>query len=264
MADDDDLKARLLAVRKPPPAFEEVRVAEHVELTSRMLRVTLEGDVLRRIEIDQPAMSVRFVVPWPGDELELPEWNGNEFLLADGSRPALRTFTPLRHDAASGRLDLEIVRHEGGAVSNWAETAARGSAAALSGPGVGYEFPADASRLLVFGDETALPAVGQLIDMAPADLVLDIHAEVIRADARLDLGARLIDSVTWYETPSGATPGGRLADRMGELDELPGDTHVWAAGEASSVQRIRNHLFKSLGVERSRGTVRGYWKPARH
>ena len=29
------------------------------------------------------------------------------------------------------------------------------------------------------------------------------------------------------------------------------------------MQAIRSHLFKTLGLERSRGTVRGYWKPAK-
>ena len=228
-----------------------------------MLRITLEGDVFRRIEIDQPAMSVRFVVPWPGEPLELPEWNGNEFLLADGRRPALRTFTPLRHDRERGSLDLEVVRHDGGAVSGWAESAEHGTTAAFSGPGAGYEFPADAERLLVFGDETALPAIRQLVEMAPAGLSLDLHVETVMPEARLDLGARDIDDVTWYDTPTGTLPGAALATSVEELTSLPVSTHVWAAGEASSVQRIRNHLFKSLGVERSRGVVRGYWKPAR-
>lgn len=260
---DDDLKARLLAVRKAPPPFEEVTVVERAELSPRMLRVTLEGDVFRRIEIDQPAMSIRFVVPWPGESLELPEWNGNEFLLADGRRPALRTFTPLRHDVDRGRLDLEIVRHDGGAVSGWAETVGQGSTAAFSGPGAGYDFPQDAARLLVVGDETAMPAIRQLIEMAPDGIALDVHVETVTPEARPDLEARDVDDVTWYDTPSGALPGGALVAYVEALTSLPATTHVWAAGEASSVQRIRNHLFKTLGIERSRGTVRGYWKPAR-
>lgn len=260
---DDDLKARLLAVRKAPPAFEEVTVVDRVERSPRMLRMSLEGDVFGRVAVDQPAMSVRFVVAWPGDELELPEWNGNELLLADGRRPALRTFTPLRHDAERRRLDLEIVRHDGGAVSGWAETAEQGSVAAFSGPGAGYDFPEDADRLLVFGDETAMPAIGQLIEMAPDHLALDVHVETVTPEAQLDLGPRDVDDVTWYDTPDGAQPGGALADRVETLTGLPDGAHVWAAGEASAVQRIRNHLFKTLGVERARGTVRGYWKPAR-
>ncbi len=64
-------------------------------------------------------------------------------------------------------------------------------------------------------------------------------------------------------TPDGEVPGRRLAAVVEALDELSDGTHVWAAGEASAMQAIRNHLFKTLGIERSRGTVRGYWKPER-
>jgi NADPH-dependent ferric siderophore reductase len=259
----DDLKARLLAVRKPPPPFQEVTVVSRDELSPRMLRLTLEGECLRDVEVTEPGTSIRFVVPWPGSELELPEWQGNEFLLADGSRPALRTFTPLRPDREQGRLDLEIVRHPGGAVSRWAEHAEVGARAGVSGPGAGYEFPDDAEVLLVFGDETAMPAIAQLIEMAPASLRLDVHVETVSEAARLDLGPRDGDSVTWYTTAPGATPGRQVADYAATLSDLPPGTFVWAAGEASAVQAIRNHVFKTLGLARERATVRGYWKPAR-
>jgi NADPH-dependent ferric siderophore reductase len=259
----DDLKARLLAVRTPPPPFQEVRVVSRHELSPRMLRLTLEGECLRGVEVTQPGTSIRFVVPWLGAELELPEWQGNEFLLADGSRPALRTFTPLRADPAGGRLDLEIVRHPGGAVSQWAEHAEVGARAGVSGPGAGYDFPDEARVLIVFGDETAMPAITQLIEMAPAALRLDVHVETISEAARLDLGSRACDSVTWHTSAPGTTPGRRLAEHAVTLDELPAGTFLWGAGEASAMQAIRNHVFTTLGAVRDRATVRGYWKPAR-
>ena len=41
----------------------------------------------------------------------MPAWNGNEFLLPDGSRPAIRTLTPLRIDTDGLELDVEVVLH---------------------------------------------------------------------------------------------------------------------------------------------------------
>jgi NADPH-dependent ferric siderophore reductase len=261
--DEDDLKRRLLRVRRPPPPFQEVAVVDRRELSPRMLGLTLEGECLRSFAVPQPAMSLRVVVPWPDAELELPEWNGNEFLLADGTRPALRTFTPLRPDPDAGRLDLEIVRHPGGAVSQWAEGVDLGARAAISGPGAGYDYPDDATTLMVLGDETAMPAIRQLIAMAPTHLRLDVRVETTCAEARLDLGARRTDRVTWYETPPESSPGQRLAAYVRTMDAVPDRIDLWAAGEASAVQAIRNHLFKTLGLERNRAVVRGYWKPAR-
>ena len=128
-------------------------VVERVELTPRMLRLTFGGDGLRELVAPEPASSIRLLVPSPGtSQLVLPEWNGNEFLLPGGERPALRTFTPLRFDAASGRIEVEIVRHPGGAVSEWAETAAPGDEAAISGPGRGWELDDSVRHLRLFAE----------------------------------------------------------------------------------------------------------------
>ena len=91
---DADRRERLLRVRKPPVPFGSVHVVERSELSPRLLRLTVEGEVLVGWHVPQPASSMRMVVPWPDEPLELPEWNGNEFLLADGRRPALRTSRP--------------------------------------------------------------------------------------------------------------------------------------------------------------------------
>jgi NADPH-dependent ferric siderophore reductase len=263
MADDDRL-ARLTRVRREPPPLRPVVVVERLELSPRLTRLTLQGDSLGDLVVDEPAASVRLLVPNRGtDDLVIPEWNGNEFLLPDGTRPALRTFTPLRVDNAAGRLDLEIVRHPGGAVSDWAERAEPGAPAAISGPGTGYAYPDAADHLIVLADETALPATRQLAAEAPASLSLAIHGEVISADAVVDVDLRASDSIEWHVTEPGATPGGRLVEVVRALDGIPDGTHLWAAGEASAMHAIRTHLFDTLGIERKRATVRGYWKPAR-
>ena len=264
MATDDDRLARLTRVRREPPPLRPVTVESRVQLSPRLVRLTLIGDDLRDLVVDEPAASVRLLVPSPGtDDLVIPEWDGNEFLLPDGSRPALRTFTPLRVDNEAGRLDVEIVRHPGGVVSGWAEHVEPGAPAAISGPGTGYRYPDDAHTLIVLADETALPAALQLAVTAPATLALSIHVEVIRSEATIDVDLRGGDSIEWHVTEPGATPGAGLVDVVRSLDVLSEGVDLWAAGEASAMHAIRGHLFDTLGVARSRATVRGYWKPAR-
>src|SRR5437867_2202517 len=85
-------------MRRPPPPFRRMQVRAVAPLSSRMVRFTFAGPELEGLVVDQPASSVRLVVPWPGEELVIPDWTGNEFLLPDGRRPALRTFTPRRVD----------------------------------------------------------------------------------------------------------------------------------------------------------------------
>ncbi len=260
----DDRLARVKRLRREPPPLLPVEVLARAELSVRMLRLTFEGDGLRGMFVEHPASSVRLLVSSPGTaELVIPDWNGNEFLPPDGHRPALRTFTPLRVDTGAGRLDLEVVRHPGGAVSEWAEIAEVGAPAAVSGPGSGYDIPADAARLIVLADETALPAVIQLVEVAPESLTLEIHIEIVVEDAVIPVDTRPDDSIEWYVSESGAVAGDQLVDVVTAIAELPDGTHLWAAGEASAMHAIRSHLFDTLCIERSRATVRGYWKPPR-
>jgi NADPH-dependent ferric siderophore reductase len=117
--------------------------------------------------------------------------------------------------------------------------------------------------LLVFGDETALPAVAQLIEDAPESLSLMITVEIISEDARIELPDSPRADVTWLTTRPRGTPGVELVEQARAIAELPDGTAVFAAGEASAMQSIRKHLFNELGIDRKRATIRGYWKPAR-
>jgi len=68
--------------RREPPPFRSARVTGVVPLTPRLVRVTVAGPDLKGLVIDQPAASVRLLLPPPGSsELAMPAWNGNEFLL---------------------------------------------------------------------------------------------------------------------------------------------------------------------------------------
>ena len=259
-SDADDRLERLRSRREPPPLV-PVTVTERAEVTPRLLRLEFNGHGIDGMLVE-PAASVRLLVPSPGvDELVLPEWNGNEFLLPDGERPALRTFTPL--DAgATDRLRLEIVRHPGGAVSEWAERVAVGDPAALSGPGRGATFPPETETFHLLGDETALPAIAQLLEWLPRDATVTVHAEVLTDDAIRPLPGRPGAEITWLVQPPDGRPGDRLVAAARELP-MPEHSHVWAAGEAASMQAIRKHCFDERGMPRSRTTIRGYWKPAR-
>jgi NADPH-dependent ferric siderophore reductase len=251
-------------LRREPPAFRPVTVERVTPVTPRLVRVTVGGPKLDGLVIDQPAASVRLLLP-SGGELVMPAWNGNEFLLADGRRPVIRTLTPLRFDPAGLRLDLEIVVHEGGAASAWARAAQPGDEAALSGPGRGYPIDADASGFLLAGDESAIPAIGQLLEVLPGDRPVRVFVEVADPDARLDLPAHPRAGVEWCDLPAGAPPGDALVAAVTAATGagFEAGTRIWAAGEAAAVQRIRRHLFEDCGLPRSQTWIRGYWKRGR-
>jgi len=249
-------------VRRQPPPFRHVEVRRVEHLSPRMVRITFAGPDLEGLRVE-PAASVRLLLASPGaGGLVVPHWNGNEFLLPDGRRPILRTFTPRRGDPAALELDLEVVLHGGGVASEWASSCEPGDPAAISGPGRGYTIDAGAPAYLLAGDETAIPAISQLLGALPLGTPVQVHLEVARPDGRLTLPRHPRANVEWSDLPAGARPGDALVAAVCGADLAPG-TRVWAAGEAAAVQRIRRHLFDVLGLPRSQTSVRGYWKHGR-
>ena len=252
-----------MRARREPPRFRRVGVRRVQRLSPRMIRVTFAGPDLKGLTVEHPAASVRLLLPSAeGQELVMPSWNGNEFLLPDGRRPTIRTLTPRRVDPDALELEVEIVLHGEGAASDWAAAAEPGDQAAISGPGRGYAIDRDAPAFVLVGDETAIPAVSQLLEVLPTETPVQVHIEVAHPDARLALSDHPHATVEWCDLPSGASPGDALLGAARGADVVPG-ARVWVAGEAAAMQRIRRHLFEDRGLPRAHASVRGYWKHGR-
>lgn len=228
-----------------------------------MARVTLGGPELEGFTVDQPGASVRLLLPSPGTStLVIPTWNGNEFLLPDGTRPTIRTFTPRRVDVERLELVVDVVVHDGGAASTWVRNAGVDAPAAVSGPGRGYSIDPDATGFLLAGDETAIPAIAQLLETLPIGEPVRAIVEVAAPEARLPLPEHPQATVEWCDLPPTAVPGTALLMAVRAVEIGPGDS-VWAAGEAAAMHRIRRHLFDERSLPRARVAVRGYWKHGR-
>jgi NADPH-dependent ferric siderophore reductase len=250
-------------IRREPPTFRHATVTAVEPRTPRLMQVAIQGHALAGLVVDEPAASVRLLLPSPGaDALVVPTWNGNEFLLPDGSRPVIRTLTPALTDADATDLVLSVVVHDGGVASAWAASRPLGADVALSGPGRGYTVDPDATDLLLAGDESAIPAIEQLLEAIPATAAVRAHVEVAQPDARIALRELTGRTIDWHDLPSGGTSGDTLVDAVRDARIDPG-TRVWAAGEAAAMQRIRRHLFDERDVPRARAVVRGYWKRGR-
>ena len=252
-----------LPLRREPPAFRLARISARDELTPRLTRLTLEGEGLVGFEPDGPAASLRLLLPRPSTgALELPTWNGNEFLYEDGSRPPIRTLTPMAVDPAAGRLQVAVVRHGEGPLSAWAETTMVGHEVALSGPGRGYEIDTDTVSFLLAGDESALPAILTVLAELPAGATARVLVEVEHASDRVELPSPASVSAAWLVRSPAAGPGDAFVDALRD-EPIEDGTRVWVAGEAAAVQRARKLLFDERGLPRSQAVIRGYWKLGR-
>ena len=256
------MAVKAIRARREPPPFRIVEVARIEPRNPHMVRITLAGPMLQGLDPGLPAASVRVLLPGDPTEVVLPTWAGNEFLFADGSRPTIRTLTPLSFRPDPLELDIEVVRHGNGILSAWVDTAKAGDRVAVSGTGRGYEIDPAVRSFLLAGDESALPAISTLLRALPPEADVEVLIEVRHPDGRLELPAHPGATIQWCQLEAGSTPGDSLFAAVTSAQIGP-DARVWAAGEAAAVQRIRRHLFDERGLSRSHAVVRGYWKHGR-
>ena len=219
-----------------------------------MTRVAVSGPELAGFALEEPAASVRLLLPRPGG-LEIPTWTGNRFRHADGSAADIRTLTPRRFIASRSEMHLDVVHHRGGVLTPWVEGCLAGGRpeVAVSGPGRGYRIDGGAPGYHLIGDESAIPAICQLLEYLP-DVPISVDVGIRFDDARVDLHRDV--TTRWHVVEAIEDLGARLVESLGaELSEVA----IWAAGEAGAMHAIRT-LLRSRDVDRDRFTVRGYWK----
>jgi NADPH-dependent ferric siderophore reductase len=247
----------------PLPYFREMRVLNAVQVTPRMRRITLAGDDLRRFSHD--GLHVRLLLA-PGRGVK-PVWpvmaaDGRQ-AWPEGPRPVSRVYTIRRIDVAAGEIDIDFVLHGGEETSGatFALEAEQGAVVGMTGPG-GSELR-EADWYLLAGDETALPAIGRMLEEMPAGKKAVALIEIADEGERQELQTQAALDLRWLSRdgrPAGTTT--LLADAIRALD-FPGDgvsMFVWAGCEYGATREIRTHLRKERALARGSSLVAAYWR----
>jgi len=227
-----------------------------------MVRVTVGGPELEGFEQPAPTQHIKLILPHPGqDRPVIPDPSLPKGSFGDGPRPLMRTYTIRRLDVAGSEMDIDVAIHGEGAATEWASQAKPGGKVALAGPG-GRPYTLDPSSdwYVMAGDESALPAMGTLLDAIPTSVPIRIYVEVADATEHLDWNRPNLH-VAWIERET-ATPlaGALLEAALAQAEAPAGKGHVWLACEASIMRRIRAHLLGGWHLDPSAIVTRGYWK----
>ncbi len=156
---------------------------------------------------------------------------------------------------ADGQLTIDVVVHEHGLVTEWAQTDCVGDVVGLGVPKGSFELPADAGWLVLAGDLTGLPAVARIAESV-GSLPLQIHVEVPDGP----MPDYVASPVTWHDAPSGTSA---LADIVRGVDWPAGPGYFWMAGESAQMRDIRRHVRHDLGWDTKHYDVMGYWSGSR-
>ncbi|MFT4012604.1 MAG: siderophore-interacting protein [Paracoccus sp. (in: a-proteobacteria)] len=148
-------------------------------------------------------------------------------------------YTVLNH--GGDWLDFDIFRHDGSPTCDWAEAGPVGQTVGLIGPGGGWCPEGESLRL--FGDETALPAIIRILDLAK------VPARAWLRCAPEDLGPLAGD-------PRVCVVPDLLAALQAEAPDPEGFT--WFAADTVQARAARKWL-QERRLDRTRFSAMAYW-----
>ncbi|MFF3753165.1 siderophore-interacting protein [Streptomyces sp. NPDC002018] len=152
-----------------------------------------------------------------------------------------------------------------GPATRWAWSAAPGAVLGMFGPSAHFAVPVPlgtADWMLLAGDETALPAIGTLVEALPRGARAVVYAEV--RDAAEEQRFETAGDVTVHWLHRGQAPAGHgpLVAAVRSAVFPAGSVVAWLAGEAGVVRALRRHLVGERGLDRRSVLFTGYWRVA--
>jgi len=233
-----------------PPSFSILKVEALHNPIPQMMRVTLKcPDAARFDRAD--ALHVQVLV------------NFSELAATAGEArvpPTWRRYTVRSVDRIRNTIDIDVFLHgKGGPGAAWIGELGVGQLVGVAGPSGGGIGVAD--RLLIAGDETALPAIARMMDLLPrhchGELLIETH-EV--AAERLLPALPAGFKVTWLarDRHPGFALENALIVALADPSEEP--RFVWVACEAAAASRIRKHVRAIAERDSLTHLIAGYWK----
>lgn len=237
-----------------PPNFHFAKVLSTTPIGNSFVRVRIKLRDLSSFQDD--AIHFRLVLPPEGlDDVEWPYISENGSTVWPKGDKALHrpVYTSLQVDHAAGEMEFDVFVHEGGRVTEWAQNVSPGTQVAVAGPG-GGGVP-DTSNILIFGDETAFPAIARILEALPKDACgqVTLLAEMGQACGYPFRGP--IGVVIRWIT---AADNLYLADLALEVRKKFPNHFLWFACEKADVLRVRA-TYKSEGADPTKAYIAAYW-----
>ncbi|MFE6736539.1 siderophore-interacting protein [Microbacterium sp. NPDC057650] len=247
-------------------------------IAPRWVRVTFGGGDVGRFRPLGYDQWFRLFLPLGGEaalDRVPPKANGMlgylKFLrIPDGERPVMRNYTVRAYrPATSGtgaEIDVDFVLHgsaaEGtaGPASRWAETCRAGEHVLVIDEGLCFNPERGTDRVVLVGDETALPAIAGICASLPASATGVAIVEVGDLADALDFRHPQGVELRWVVRPAGEAPGAAALAAL-HAQRLPdAPFHAYLAGEQSLASGGRRMLVNERGVDKGLVSFTGYWR----
>jgi NADPH-dependent ferric siderophore reductase len=244
-----------------PVELRMVTVLRTQRLTTHMQRITFGGDALRGFHSPGADDHVKLFLPNRHGQLVLPTPGPEGLVFPSGREPSpMRDYTPRHFDGARNELVIDFVLHGDGPASTWAWQAGPGQQLAVGGPRGSFLLAHDYDRYVLVGDETALPAIGRLLEELPTNTRITVLLELPDPGDRQALPTRAGIEIHWLDRAG--RPGADeclLEQALRALPDAGGDTFYWIGCESRRARAMRLWLDER-GVPKDSIKASGYWK----
>jgi len=219
------------------------------ELTPRTRRITFEGPIV--IDTSHPASYLSLYFSDPGSDWQ--DSNG-------APAPPKRTYTPRYLHPECDSMTIDFVLHGEGRATQWALTARAGDVIWAGHVTGGYEIPDDLSHLVLVGDDTAIPAIGTVVEAIPEGTRTTMIIEVIDEDDERDPSDVVPCDPIWLHRGTDVTDVGDQMLNLVRSITVPQSAYWWLAGEREAILAVRDHLVTTRHVPRDRIAAAAYWR----
>jgi NADPH-dependent ferric siderophore reductase len=247
-------------------------------LSPHWMRVTLGGgdiDMFRPLGYDQ---WFRLFIPVAGEAgLERVPAKAHRTLgylkflrIPEGERPVMRNYTVREYRPSTpehgAEIDVDFVLHgsaadgTAGPASRWAETCAPGDRVLIIDEGLRFNPQRGVDRVVLVGDETALPAIASICASLPETASGTAIIEVPSPDDALEFSHPAGVSIEWIVRSESAAPGSPALSALHDVELPDAPFHAYAAGEQALASGVRKHLVGDRGVGKNTVSFCGYWK----
>ncbi|MCP3819572.1 siderophore-interacting protein [Streptomyces sp. A3M-1-3] len=264
-----------------PFRFFDLRVVRSRRLGHSLVRITFGGEELKDFAAGGYDQSLSLFLPHPHQDAPVvPVEEGDGWFAAwralpEDERAVMRSYTCReQRREPQDEVDIDFALHgtetsaaaaAGGPASRWAGRAVAGDQVLVLGPAVAdntavrFRPPQDTDWVLLFADETALPAAAAILDRMPRDRKVRAWIEIPHADDRIVLPTLADADITWIVRNSGDRTQ-RVLDAVRAAELPDGTPYAWIAGESGTVRALRRHLVQERGIDRRSVTFVGYWR----
>ena len=289
----------------------DIRLKHRITLSPSLTRFVFSGSDVALMRTLAPDQRVKLLFPNAnGATANLPKQGDWRAPLRDMSPervPPMRSYTIRNLRVDAGELDIDFVLHGvTGPATRWASQARAGDRLQIAAPNGaytddpgGYEWqpPQGMRKVLLIGDETALPAIAGILeelalypDTPQVQAFIEVPEEAdcqplhcgpntkVHWLPRASLGKQHGDGMLLAARELASLPPRRMQARAcADLQDLDLDNqrlwdrasakhnefYAWVAGESMAVMAIRRFFVHECGMDRKGLTLMGYWKLGR-